>query len=180
MTLPGATSFGEQIAILDIDGDGIAELFVSAVENSTSQIDSVFAYHFSGSGLVQAGQFMSSDHDNSFGNAGLFPISAGSAVELAVADESKPVALIDASLQVTTLTSVADGTSGDDFGKSLGGGDLQGNGLTWLAVGAPEAADRNGVVFVCPRSTADMSFTCTPLADPHPTSDDAFGQAISP
>ncbi len=183
LTQPGALRFGEQITIFDLDGDGLAEVFVSAQDASENQIASVFAYHSSGSGLTQVGNFMSTVPDNSFGTAGLLPITEGSAVELAVADEGNPVTIINASFHATVTSALDPGNpDDDDFGQSLGGGDLQGSGFTTLAVGAPEAGiSKQGAVFVCLPPTLDAtSFKCTEFPDPHPENNDSFGQMVTP
>ncbi|HEY1818133.1 MAG TPA: VCBS repeat-containing protein [Kofleriaceae bacterium] len=181
LTEPGTSSYGDQIAILDLDGDGLADVFVAALDDSADAVGYVFAYHASLSGLSKWASFMSSQSSNQFGGAGLLPIVAGSAAELAIADEGNPVTIIDASLGLPVDVAMDPGDPRHDtFGQAIGGGDVSGTALTALVVGATTDSEQ-GSAFVCLRGSVDPdSFTCTVLADPHPASDDEFGASISP
>jgi hypothetical protein len=181
LTEPATSSYGDQIAILDLDGDGLADVFVSALDDTADSVGHVFAYHATPTGLVSWMDFTSSQSSNRFGGAGLLPIMAGSAAELAIADEGNPVTIIDASLGLpVNVVSDPGNPDDDDFGQALGGGDALGTGLTTLVVGATTDSE-SGSAFVCPRASADpSSFTCSVVADPHPSGDDEFGISLSP
>jgi FG-GAP-like repeat len=177
---PGTSQFGGRIAIVDLDGDGLADLFVNEQDSTGDKNATVVAYHSSGSGLSEWKRFQPNPPDNTLGSL-MIPLAVGGAAELAVGDGQNAVVVIDASLDASTSSVLDPGNPGDDgFGATLGAGDFEGSGLTALAVGA-EKPDSVGEVFVCPRTTPDPTgFVCTTIADPDPISGDEFGIAVSP
>ncbi len=184
LTEPGTDSFGDVIAIADVDGDGFAELFATSQTDAADPTNFVVAFRMSPTGLMDVKHFASSDMDTSFGDS-LLPIRDGSAAELAVGDTDRGVTIIDGNLDAT-VSNIADTNSNpedDAFGTPLGGGDV-GTGSTWLAVGAINAGgDKQGAVFFCPRTASDPSTgfaTCVQLVDPNNTHNDSYGTALSP
>ncbi|HEX4453605.1 MAG TPA: VCBS repeat-containing protein [Kofleriaceae bacterium] len=184
LTEPGTASFGDVIAIADVDGDGLAELFATAQTDDADPTNFVIAFRMSPTGLMDVKHLASSDMDASFGDA-LLPIRAGSATELAVGDTGRGVTIIDGNLDATVSNIDDTNTNPEDdaFGAPLGGGDI-GTGSTWLAVGAVhDGGDKQGGVFFCPRTGSDPSTgfaTCVQLLDPNGTHNDSFGTGLTP
>jgi hypothetical protein len=190
--------FGAAVAVADLNGDGFADLVVGAPEyhNGLTRSGAVFVYYGSAAGLdsepgwqkvneqassqlglsVAAGDLNGDGFDDLVAGAPWYSLAEGSrgAVFVHFGSAGGPAASDDWAGAVEGDASL--------FGHAVAvAGDLNGNGLADLAVGAPQylvAGEKAGAVFVYYGSMEGLP----PLAAwtaPGAQSGDRFGQAVA-
>lgn len=138
------SGLGEAMLAADLDGDGLVELIVGAPGE-----DRVYIWLASGAGLAAGPDVtLSGDSGSGFGSAlAVGDLDGDGAMELVVgapdAGAGAVVVVYSPTTAAAASTSIGGAAAGDAFGTALAVGDVDGDGLDDLAVGAPLA---NGTV----------------------------------